>query len=108
MHMTGVSEARMVRLGEKDRTKIRLWVDDEPVDALQGDTLLVAILTSASRLRYSEFGDGARAGFCLMGACQDCWVWTHGGNRLRTCSTVAEAGMRIVTKQPDGLWLSHA
>ena len=26
-------------------------------------------------LRAAEFGPEARAGFCLMGACQDCWVW---------------------------------
>jgi aerobic-type carbon monoxide dehydrogenase small subunit (CoxS/CutS family) len=58
-------------------------------------------------LRDSEFGDGRRAGFCLMGACQDCWVWTAQGERVRACSTPALPGMSIVTKPAEaaeGVW----
>jgi aerobic-type carbon monoxide dehydrogenase small subunit (CoxS/CutS family) len=87
------------RVGEQDRTAVRLEIDAVPVTALDGDTLLVAILTNAARLRESEFGDGPRAGFCLMGACQDCWVWTDTGERLRACSTPVVEGMRIVTRE---------
>jgi len=86
------------RLGERDRPSVQLEVDGVPVTALQGDTLLVALLTQQAWLRQSEFGDGARAGFCLMGACQDCWVWTADGARLRACSTPVAGGMRIVTR----------
>lgn len=99
---------RLARLAEADRARIPLWIDGERVDALEGDTLLVAILVNAGRLRISEFGDGSRAGFCLMGACQDCWVWTEDGDRLRACSTVAEPEMRLVTTQPEGLWPRRA
>ena len=74
-----------------------MHVDGAPVDALEGDTLLTAILLHGARLRVNEFGDGARAGFCLMGACQDCWVWTEDGQQLRACSTPVSAGLRIVT-----------
>lgn len=87
------------RLGERDRPLISFVIDGQPATALQGDTLLTAVLVNASALRRSEFGDGPRAGFCLMGACQDCWVWTEAGTRLRACSTPVEAGMRIVTKE---------
>ena len=73
-------------------------IDGAPATALAGDTLLVAILANAGSVRESEFGDGARAGFCLMGACQDCWVWTAAGERLRARSTEVAAGMRIVTR----------
>ena len=48
--------------------------------------LLVALLVHQRHVRHSEFGDGVRAGFCLMGACQDCWVWTEEGERLRACT----------------------
>jgi len=102
------TSARLIRLAETDRPRIPLSVDGASVDALQGDTLLVAILTNVGQLRVSEFGDGSRAGFCLMGACQDCWIWTEQGDRLRACSTPVEAGMRIITKQPDGLWPRRA
>jgi len=104
----GTGSPQLIRLAETDRAAISLQVDGLPIDALQGDTLLVAILTNSGQLRVSEFGDGSRAGFCLMGACQDCWVWTAEGDRLRACSTVAQTGMRIVTSQPDGLWPRHA
>jgi hypothetical protein len=86
------------RLVETDRPPVRLEIDSVPVTALAGDTLLVAILTHAGALRDSEFGDGPRAGFCLMAACQDCWVWTAEGDRLRACSTEVVEGMRIITK----------
>lgn len=85
------------RVREIDRATLQLEVDGSRVTALEGDSLLVAILTSRARLRVSEFGDGPRAGFCLMGACQDCWVWTESGTRLRACTTPAAAGLRIVT-----------
>lgn len=86
------------RVAEQDRPRIGIAVDGIEATALQGDTLLVALLTHRTALRTSEFGDGPRAGFCLMAACQDCWVWTEDGERLRACSTQVQPGMRIVTK----------
>ncbi len=96
--------SRFVRLGETDRAPILLHVDDRAVTALAGDTLMVAMLTSGLTLRQSEFGDGARSGFCLMAACQDCWVWTEAGAKLRACSTLAEPGLRISTTEPEPTW----
>ena len=100
--------ARFVRLAETARKRVAVKIDGRPASALEGDTLLVAILTNSGRVRLSEFGDGDRAGFCLMGACQDCWVWTETGNRLRACSTVVEPNMQIVTGRPDGIWPRRA
>ena len=96
--------ARFVRLGETARASVRFTLDGSTVEALEGDTLLVAILANGTHLRESEFGDGRRAGFCLMGACQDCWVWTADGDHIRACSTPVSAGLDIVTKQPEASW----
>lgn len=96
--------ARFVRLAETDRPVLVLRIDHQPATALAGDTLLVALLSHGRRVRDSEFGDGPRAGFCLMGACQDCWVWTPAGERLRACSTPAEAGMSVLTRPPADHW----
>lgn len=87
------------RLDERDRAQVPFVIDGSPAVALEGDTLLTAILLNAAALRLSEFGDGPRAGFCLMGACQDCWVWTEAGTRLRACGTAVEPGMRVLTKE---------
>jgi NADH dehydrogenase/NADH:ubiquinone oxidoreductase subunit G len=87
---------RLIRLRDAARRRIRLTLDDDPVEAQQGDTLLTALLAGgAGHLRDSEFGDGPRAGFCLMGACQDCWVQVEGLGRLRACATLAQDGMVV-------------
>jgi len=96
--------ARFVRLAERERPTVRLMVDGEPIEALQGDTLMVALLTRVAALRESEFDPGRRAGFCLMGACQDCWVWTRSGERLRACSNEVREGLDIITRQPEAVW----
>ena len=96
--------ARFVRLAETERPALALQIDGQAAVALAGDTLLVALLSHGRRVRDSEFGDGARAGFCLMGACQDCWVWSEQGERLRACSTPVQPGMAILTQPPARLW----
>jgi predicted molibdopterin-dependent oxidoreductase YjgC len=90
-------EAQFHRLAERDRKRVRFVVDGRQCEALEGDTVLTALLTTGRRVRRSEFGDGPRAGFCLMGACQDCWVERADGGRLRACTSFIESGMEIVT-----------
>jgi len=99
---------RFVRLGEIERREIRVWIDGRPTKALEGDTLLVALLSNTGHLRHSEFSDGVRSGFCLMGACQDCWVRDEQGQRLRACSTPARDGMRILTSAQEAEWANLA
>jgi len=102
--MSSPPSSRFVRLAELERAPIELRIDGQAATALQGDTLLVALLQHGRRVRDSEFGDGPRAGFCRMGACQDCWVWTEAGERLRACSTPVEAGMAVLTRPPAQHW----
>jgi D-hydroxyproline dehydrogenase subunit gamma len=96
--------SRFVRLAETGRAAVPIRIDGQPAQALAGDTLLVALLIYGRRVRDSEFGDGTRAGFCLMGACQDCWVWSERGERLRACSTPVQAGMAVLTRPPTDHW----
>ena len=90
--------AQFQRLAERDRPRLRLFIDGRECEALAGDTVLTALLTNGRRVRTSEFGDGPRAGFCLMGACQDCWVSLDDGTRLRACTTFVIEGMRLTTQ----------
>ncbi len=96
------SDGQFVRVAESARRPLTIFVDGVAVTALAGDTLLTALLTSGRRLRDSEFGDGPRAGFCLMGACQDCWVALGGGRRVRACTTPVADGMRVETDRAAG------
>jgi predicted molibdopterin-dependent oxidoreductase YjgC len=89
--------ALFCRVGETARRAIAFTLDGAPARALEGDTVLTAVLTQGSVLRHADFSSAPRAGFCLMGACQDCWVSTESGERMRACSTMVREGMRIVT-----------
>ena len=93
-----MSGARFTRLVEQDRQTVTIYINGDVIEALEGDTLLVAILSAQNHLRQSEFGDGNRAGFCLMGSCQDCWVRTEDGERIKACSTSITPNMRILTE----------
>jgi predicted molibdopterin-dependent oxidoreductase YjgC len=83
--------------GLAPRDAIAFTLDGRACTALEGDTVLTAILTQGERLRESDFSDVPRAGFCLMGACQDCWVQLDSGERLRACTTMLVPGMNVRT-----------
>ncbi len=102
--MSTGATSRFVRLGETGRTAVDFFIDGRRVSALQGDTLLTAMLQHGDHVRRSEFGGEKRAGFCMMGACQDCWVWTADGGRLRACSTEVLEGMAVSTNAPESTW----
>ena len=53
---------RFQRLGETDRPRVHFYVDGQAVEALQGDTVMVAMLDNGLRLRQSKFGPEGRAG----------------------------------------------
>jgi predicted molibdopterin-dependent oxidoreductase YjgC len=94
-------DAQFVRVAETQREPLSFFIDGREVTALQGDTLLTAVLMQQRRVRESEFSGAPRAGFCLIGACQDCWMRTEAGMRLRACSTLVTPGMRVVTRLAD-------
>jgi aerobic-type carbon monoxide dehydrogenase small subunit (CoxS/CutS family) len=87
--------ALLKRLAETDREVLSFILDGQAASGLQGDTLLTALLTAGDYLRGSDFSAEPRAGFCMMGACQDCWVRLGDGRRVRACSTLLEAGHSV-------------
>ena len=91
---------RIVRAIQPDSAPLRIRVDGIEITAYAGDSLLVAVLTARNVLRRHEFNDEHRGGFCLMGACQDCWVWLADGERVRACTTLAAEGLHVLTGAP--------
>ena len=88
------------RLIARDAPQVAIRIDGADGEAYAGESLLVAILARGARVRRHEASGTPRAGFCLMGACQDCWVWTREGTRLRACTTPVAAGMDVLTEPP--------
>ena len=84
------------RLVDRRGEPVPFTIDGEPAEAQRGDLLITALLLERTALRRFEFGDAFRAGFCLMAACQDCWVRLADGRRVRACSTVVEPGMAVL------------
>jgi len=91
------------RVAETQREPIVFSLDGRAATALAGDTILTAVLTQADSLRLSEFSRRPRAGFCLIGACQDCWMHTEDGQPVRACSTEIQNGMRLLSSVPGGV-----
>ncbi len=87
---------QFVRLVDQDRPSCRFYVNGTECHASRGDTVMTALLTLNAYLRLSEFSGMPRAGFCLMGACQDCVVTQEDGTRIRACSTLLRDDMRFV------------
>ncbi|WP_034299201.1 (2Fe-2S)-binding protein [Herbaspirillum sp. RV1423] len=96
----GLPRPQFFRVAESARRPVSFVLDGKPATALEGDTVLTAILSCAGHVRRNEFSGQPRAGFCMMGACQDCWVQTADGEKLRACSTFIRAGMQLLTDAP--------
>lgn len=96
--MSGERAGQVVRAAARRAPPVLVEIDGEPVEAFTGESVLVAVLAHRPALRRLEFGGEPRAGFCLMGACQDCWVEIEGIGGARACTTSVSAGLRISTK----------
>lgn len=86
---------RLVRVAETERPGVTIYHGGQRLAALAGDTLLTALLCNGVALRRNEFDGDLRAGFCNMGACQDCWVELEDGSRVRACTTEVWDGLRV-------------
>jgi len=98
----GTMGGKLVRAIVPSGPPVRFLIDGREATAFAGDSVLVAVLSAHTNLRRHEFGGEPRAGFCLMGACQDCWVWLADGQRVRACTTVIAEGMHVVTAGVPG------
>jgi predicted molibdopterin-dependent oxidoreductase YjgC len=85
------------RIATFDTPSVHFTLDGETIEAKAGETVLAAILTHTGHLRRHEQSGEPRAGFCLMGACQDCWVWLGPDRRGRACTTAVAEGMQVST-----------
>lgn len=88
----------LAKSGASRSTQVAFELDGRVVQGCEGDTVLSAVLALGVALRHTDYSGLPRAGFCLMGACQDCWMQTVDGQRLRACSTPLQSGMRLVTQ----------
>lgn len=92
--------ARFVRTTARNGKRLQFHFENVLMEGFEGETVLTALLCNTDYLRQFEFSEAARAGFCIMAACQDCWVWCDDGTRLRACTTPLIGGMRLLSTPP--------
>ena len=93
--------ALMRRVAPRVGARFVVIFDGERIEAYEGESVLTALLAHGAKLRRFEFAEQDRAGFCLMSACQDCWVWRADGGKLRACSTTGSKGLPLFSGPPD-------
>ena len=93
-----MSTPLFTRVAGAPRQALAFELDGRPCSGFDGDTVLTAVLALGATLRQADASGEPRAGFCNMGACQDCWMDSADGQRLRACTTPLQAGMRLLTR----------
>ena len=89
------------RVAARTGRRVALTFDGAAVEAHEGESVMTALLCAGAKVRRFEFAPADRAGFCLMGACQDCWLWREDGARVRACGETVREGMRLFSAPPD-------
>ena len=92
-----MADPLLTRIAAFDTPLVSITLDGEPVRVHTGQSVLAAILSCSNHVRRHELNGEPRAGFCLMGACQDCWVWFGENQRGRACTTQVAEGMEVST-----------
>jgi D-hydroxyproline dehydrogenase subunit gamma len=78
---------------------ITLTVDDQSVEAFEGETVATVIYANRRRiLRYTSRFRLSRGLYCGMGVCFDCLVEVDGKPNVRACMTSAAPGMIVRTQ----------
>jgi predicted molibdopterin-dependent oxidoreductase YjgC len=78
---------------------IELRVNGKSVSVPAGTIVAAAVAQAgATRFRRSVLGQ-ARGPLCGMGICMECRVTINGHAQCRSCQTLCEAGMEILTDE---------
>ena len=86
--------------GSNGASAFEFLVDGGRVVAYPGETIAAALLASGRRaLRRTALRHEPRGVYCAMGVCGECAMVVNGEPGVRTCVTLAVAGM-TVDRQP--------
>lgn len=93
-------------LGEiKHGKKVTIYLDGEPIEAYEEDTIAAALWAAGKRVsRYTPSKCQARGLFCAIGYCSDCLMVVDGTPNTRTCVTPVADGMHVEVQRGHGDW----
>jgi len=74
---------------------VRFWFDGKEVEAFEGETVAVALLTAGiGGFGRNRATDARRGIFCAMGLCQECIVSVD-GRVVEACRLPVRAGLEV-------------
>ena len=78
--------------------RIKVTVDDQPVEAYAGETVATVLMASGHDIfQNTEHDHTPRTLYCGMGVCFNCVVTVDGVPNVRACVTPVSEGMVIET-----------
>ncbi|MCY7295679.1 (2Fe-2S)-binding protein [Alteromonas sp. a30] len=87
-------KADITPIGE---SQIQIYIDDEPVNVVEGETVLSAIhAVQKNQIMQNDYKANLGA-YCGMGICHSCLVNIDGKYKQRSCKTLIRDGMRVTT-----------
>lgn len=90
---------------EKEPKYVRIDVDGESIQAIEGEPIAAALMASGIRKsRSTPKHHQPRGVFCAIGRCTDCAMTVDGIPNVRTCVTRVKEGMKIETQDGLGKW----
>ena len=74
-----------------------IFVDGQPIKALEGESILSALLASDIRqLMQNDYGAHSGA-YCGMGVCHCCLLHVDGQHKKKACQTLVQPNMNVET-----------
>jgi predicted molibdopterin-dependent oxidoreductase YjgC len=93
-----MSGGQRIDAGAARGERITFTVDDDTVEAFEGETIAAALLAAGRRsLRRTWLTGAPRGLFCCMGICFECVVEVDGEMNVPSCVTLVKPGMRVST-----------
>lgn len=77
---------------------VQIFVDGRAVNAAAGETVLATLTAAGVRIVARDDRGQPMGAFCAMGVCYCCTVKIDDVDKQRSCQTIVEPGMRVVTQ----------
>ena len=90
----------------REREKVTIFVGEQKISALKGETVAAALIASGIRVfRKTPKLHRSRGIFCGIGRCTDCALTIDGVPNVRSCVTEVQDGMQIEVQDGLGEWI---
>ena len=74
-----------------------IFIDGQPIKAIEGESILSALLASDIRqLMQNDYGKHSGA-YCGMGVCHCCLLHVDGRHKRKACQTLVKPNMNVET-----------